>query len=554
METTAAASTVTENPELLPTTSPLIIGGGIAGLMAAVHLAERGLTPLVLEADPDRPGGRLKGGPTVEIEHNGQPWRFPGEHGVHGIWSPYHNFQAALARHNLRPVFVPAREETWIFGRGRTIRKAAIGSAIRHSLLPAPFHYLHLFLRPRFLNILTLRDLASMFRVFGGLMSAMSIDPIAEQKSLRGLSLADFTAGWSPTLASFFAGLVRSALAAHPTEVPASGFIAFLRFYTLLRRDAWAFSYLPGSGGECVSEPLATLVRRLGGEVRLGARVERLEVGRLEGWKVGGAEGEESRLKSGFLDSEPGWEVTVQTDGQTSIIKAARVILAVDAPAAKKLLQGSPATAEAAAGLRFPSGVPTAIIRLWFKVKPKAIAEAGIYSGDFVMDNFFWLDRLQTVYAEWSRTTGGSAIEMHIYGPPELLAQPDASLLARVLIDTYRVFPELRGNLLHSRLLRNEASHTLFSVGEPGEHLGIETPWPNLFACGDWVYHPAPALYLERATTTGVAAANAVLSSLGLEPWPLLPHPQPEWLAGKMERSLRGLRARMLRRKKSSTH
>ena len=196
-------------------------------------------------------------------------------------------------------------------------------------------------------------------------------------------------------------------------------------------------------------------------------------------------------------------------------IEAERVILAIDAPTAKKLLQESPPTAEVAAALRFPAGVPTAIIRFWFKIKPKPIAEAGIFSGDFVVDNFFWLDRLQSAYAEWSRATGGSAIEMHIYGPPELLAQPDASLLARVLIDTYRAFPELRGKLLHWVVLRNEASHTLFSVGKPGEHLGIETPWPGLFACGDWVYHPAPALYLERATTTGIAAANAVLHSSG---------------------------------------
>ncbi len=531
-------------PPRLAAASPLIIGGGIAGLMAAVHLAERGLKPLLLEADPEWLGGRLKEAAAVKIEHQGQTWSFPGEHGVHGIWSPYRNFQAALARHDIRPVFVPAREETWIFGRGATIRKAAIGSAIRYSLVPAPFHYLHLFLRSRFLNILTLRDLASMFRVFGGLMSAMAIDPIAEQKSLQGMSLADFTAGWSPTLASFFAGLVRSALAAQPKDVPASGFIAFLRFYTLLRRDAWAFSYLPGSGGECVSEPLAAVARQLGSEIRLGTRVLGLEL----------AGEPESRLDSEFSGNGRSWEVTYQADGQTQTIEVERVILAVDAPAARKLLQESPATAEAAAGLRFPAGVPTAIIRLWFKVKPRPVAEAGIYTGDFVMDNFFWLDRLQTAYMEWSRATGGSAIEMHIYGPPELLVQPDASLLARVLIDTYRAFPELRGKLLHSILLRNEATHTLFSVGERGEHLGIETPWPGLFACGDWVYHPAPALYLERAATTGIAAANAVLGSLGLEPWPLLPHPQPEWLAGKIEKGLRRLRLALLRRKKTSPH
>lgn len=519
-------------------TQPVIIGGGIAGLTAAVHLAERGLQPLVLEADPVWPGGRLKRGPTVELEHQGRTWCFPGEHGVHGIWSPYTNFQATLARYNIHPGFVPAREETWIFGRGRLIRKAAIGSAIRHSFVPAPFHYLHLFLRPRFLNILTLRDLAAMFRVFGGLMSALAIDPIAEHKSLRGMSLADFTAGWSPTLVSFFAGLVRSALAAHPNQVPASGFIAFLRFYTLLRRDAWAFSYLPGSGGECVSEPLAEVVRRLGGEIRMGARVTQLEQG--------------SRLGSGSLSDGQFWRMTYQANGETSTVEADRVILAVDAPAARKLLRASPATAADWRRLRFPSGVPTAIIRLWFKVKPKAIAEAGIFTGDFVMDNFFWLERLQSAYAEWSRATGGSAIEMHIYGPPQLLAQPDASLLARVLIDTYRAFPELRGQLLHPIVLRNEATHTLFSVGEPGEHLGIETPWPGLFACGDWVYHPAPALYLERASTTGMAAANALLTSLNMEPWPILSHPEPEWLAGKIETGLRGLRLALLRRKKAS--
>ena len=557
MENLLPAAALEPIPERLPDTAPLIIGGGIAGLMAAIHLAERGLKPLLLEADPQWHGGRLKGGATVEFEDQGHIWRFPGEHGVHGIWSPYRNFQAALARHDLRPVFVPAREETWIYGRGRLIRKAAIGSAIRHSLIPAPFHYLQLFLRPRFLNILTLRDLASMFRVFGGLMSAMSIDPIAEHKSLTGLSLADFTEGWSPTLRSFFAGLVRSALAAHPKEVPASGFIAFLRFYTLLRRDAWAFSYLPGSGGECVSAPLARRVQELGGEIRLGARVVGLErrgageQGSRGAGEQGGSEikNRESRLQSEF-NGRQDWRVVYEAGGQTWLVEAQAVILAVDAPGATTLLQGSPATAAAAHQLRFPRGIPTAIIRLWFKVKPKAVAEAGIYTGDFVMDNFFWLDRLQTAYAEWSRATGGSAIEMHIYGPPELLAQPDASLLARVLIDTYRAFPELRGQLRHSSLQRNEATHTLFSVGEPGEHLGIETPWPGLFACGDWVYHPAPALYLERATVTGIAAANAVLAGLGLDPWPILPHPEPEWLAGKIAQGLQRLRHAMLRQKR----
>ncbi len=518
-------------PDTLSPTAPLIIGGGVAGLTAALHLAERGLTPCLLEADPERLGGRLKSGPTVEIEQQGQTWSFPGEHGVHGIWSPYVNFRGILARHDILPAFVPAREEMWIAGRGKRIRRAAMGRAIRHSLIPAPFHYLQLFLRPRFLNMLTLRDVAALFRVFGSLISAMSIDPLAEQKSLKGMSLADFMSGWSPNLQSFFAGLARNALAHHPEEVPASGFIAFLRFYTLLRRDAWIFDYLPASGGACVVEPLARVACDLGCQIHLGTRVMALQRAAAEG---------------------EGWSVEYEQKGKMQTINAPHVILALDAPATATLLQNSPATQARAATLRFPEGIPTAIIRLWFDTAPRSMTEAGIFTGNFMMDNFFWLHRLQDAYRVWHQQTGGSALEMHIYGPAELLEQPDASLLAQVLMDTYRAFPELRGHLLHSVLLRNEASHTLFSVGEADEHLGIDTPWPNLWACGDWVYHPTPALYLERAATTGLAAANGVLARLDLEPWPLLPHPEPEWLAGKIERGVSWVRRRLTARRQRS--
>src|SRR5512147_1796517 len=118
----------------------IVIGGGIAGLSSALHLAERGLKPLILEAEEKFIGGRLAGGETIKIgEHS-----FRLEHGVHGIWSQYRNLQAMLARHNLRPVFVPAQEENWIYKAGKFVGMAPVGSTIRRSFIPAPLHYLQL--------------------------------------------------------------------------------------------------------------------------------------------------------------------------------------------------------------------------------------------------------------------------------------------------------------------------------------------------------------------------------------------------------------------------
>lgn len=492
----------------------IIIGGGVAGLSAALHLAERGLKPLLLEADGKFIGGRLAGGETVQV--GGYSFRL--EHGVHGIWSQYRNLQAMLARHALRPVYVPAREETWIYRHGAYLGTAPVGSAIRRSFIPAPFHYLQLFLHGRFLWMLDIRDWASLFNVWSGLIMAVGIDPFAENQPLEGITLGDMTRKWSPALKAFFLGLARNGLSSHPDEVPISGFIAFLRFYTLLRRDAWMFSYLPEDGGTSLCEPLAERIKELGGRVRLGSRVRRVT-------REGGS-----------------WRVEWETvEGEESALSG-EVILATDPNNTRKILSAS--FGEEADKLFFPRALSNAVIRLWFDVTPTRGAEAGIFTGDFTAHNYFWLDRLYDPYRRWARETGGSAIEVHVYGPPETLALPDATLLAQAISDVQGVFPELRGHRLGQHLQRNAEVHTLPAVGARDAWLGTVTPWRNLFCAGDWVRHPAPAFFLERACLTGIEAANAVLETRGLDKFALVEYLPPEPFVAWIERLMRRGRAK----------
>jgi isorenieratene synthase len=482
-----------------------------------------------LEADSEKLGGRLSGGTPTHFTYQGQDYIFYGEHGIHGIWGQYHNVRRLLKDAAIDPGFVAAKREAWVYRNlGGRVQWSEGGSSLRDSWLPAPFHYLALFIRPRFLQMLTLRDLASMFRVLGGLIFALAYDPAGEGAPLQGRTLADFFRGWSPTLQALFTGLARNFASERPDRVPESGFIAFLRFYTLLRRDSWAFHYFSGDAGSQVINPLAERIKALGGQIESGVRVTKLE------------------------KTESGWRVETDRGGEK--LNASQVILAVDAPAAKAILAGSPGLREAIESFTTPIAIPTIILRYWFSTTPTrgVNAEAGIFTGEFTLDNFFWLHRFQTDFKAWHTQTGGCVIECHLYGnihgDTRLFSEPDAVILARGLLDLTRVWSELKGCVIHQTIRRNSAVHTLFD--SDGTGLAVQSPFEGLSLAGDWVRYPHPSLYLERAVVTGLAAANEALGAIG-RPLAKIENVTPaEPPARWIERGLRAIRERTRRHKK----
>jgi isorenieratene synthase len=236
------------------------------------------------------------------------------------------------------------------------------------------------------------------------------------------------------------------------------------------------------------------------------------------------------------------WETA---EGEESALTS-DIILATDPGNAKKILCAS--FGERVDKLFFPRALANAVIRLWFDVKPPPTPEAGIFTGDFTIHNYFWLDRICNPFRRWGRETNGSALEVHIYGPPETLAQPDAVLLAQAIRDVGQAWPQLRDHRIGQHLQRNPDTHTLPTVGPKEKHLGIETSWENLFCAGDWVRHPAPAFFLERACLTGIEAANAVLTRRGLQKWALIDYLPAEPFVAWIEKLMRAGRKRRRQR------
>lgn len=501
------------NSDIFPV---VVIGAGIAGLSAAAHLASRGVAPLVLEADRLWPGGRLSGGEPDTFEHGGHTWSFSSEHGVHALWGGYVNMRAMLDRFlSLKLVDSPGEE--WINRWGREVRRIEAGNAVRSRWLPAPFHYLQLLFHPRIWVNITPLDFLSLPGFLFSTLWAVGLDPIKEQIALDGLMMDQFFRGWTPNLRATFTGVAVNLLAAPEEDITLTGFIAAMRFYTVLRRDSWRLQYLPENSHTCLIQPLIDHVEAAGGGVLSGAAAQRLE-----------------RV-------DEGWRVVIEDAqrGRRSLL-AEQVILAVQPSAAQRLLSAGDTAAEAAR-LHFPAAVGNATVRLWFDATPRPSTPGGMLTGDFFPDNFFWLHTLYDEFAEWHAQTGGSAVEMHLYARPDVLDQPDNILLIKVMDDVQRAFPELRGHFVHGSVRRNGLNHTQFRV-PTRDSLHVETPWPSVYACGDWIGYPTPSFWMERACTTGIAAANHVLAAQGLETFPIFPPPQPEALARGLGAAVRVFR------------
>lgn len=484
----------------------VVIGAGLAGLSAASHLAERGIAPLVIDSDWLWHGGRLSGGDPVTFEHDEHRWSFKPDHGVHALWGGYVNMCAMIDRFTDTQLQASGGEE-WINRWGREVRVIEAGNAVRSGWIPAPFHYLQLLFNPQIWSNIQPWDFLSLPGFLASMLLTVGVDPIREKVAWDGLTMQDYFLGWTPNLRTTFEGLGVNLLAAPKEDISLTGFIAGLRFYTMLRNDSWQMQYMPADSHTALIHPLTEHIAAHGGAVEGGLTAKQL-------------------IRDGDT-----WRIQVENSLQQGMrsIRAQHIVLATNAPAAQRLLCNSPSTAAQARTMPFPTGLRNGVVRLWFDKAPRAGTGGGMFTGDFAPDNFFWLHRLYDDYAAWHDATGGSTIELHYY-EDDILELPDRNLIVESVTEVQRAFPELKGSFVHATVRRNSKVHTKFRVPTE-DSLHVNTPWENIYACGDWVGHNTPSLWMERATTTGIAAANAVLQKHDKAPYEILYPPPPSLVA-----------------------
>jgi carotenoid phi-ring synthase / carotenoid chi-ring synthase len=166
---------------------------------------------------------------------------------------------------------------------------------------------------------------------------------------------------------------------------------------------------------------------------------------------------------------------------------------------------------------------PFAVARFWLDrdfVWPYSLFAS--LSGHRLTDSITLYHRIQGEYQQWAQATGGSVVELHAYCYKEKAFPTQQILLETFEEELYEIVPELKGAKILHRELVNQKNFAGFPPGSYPHRPETKTVAENLLFAGDWVKMPFPCGLMERAISSGLLAANAVLHKEGVARRPLM--------------------------------
>ncbi|MCX4094718.1 FAD-dependent oxidoreductase [Nocardia sp. alder85J] len=454
-----------------------VIGAGIAGLAAATGLAERGVTVEILERE-DHLGGRVGGW----TERLGDGTTVGMNRGFHAFFRQYYNLRKLLSRSDpglerLRPL----ADYPLVDAQGRR-------DSFRHLPRTPPWNALTFALRsPTF----RLRDLARIDPRAAAPLAAVSIPEI--YTALDHLDADAFLrAVRFPEAARHLAFEVFSrSFFALPHRMSAAELAAMFHIYFLGSSEGLIFDVAEDNFDTALWTPLRehlTAASMPGAvTVRTGVRCTDIQR-RTAGLRVRDDTGAALDVDAVVLATDIG--------GLRDIVGASPTL-------------GDPAWRAAIAGL---GTAPAFLVhRLWLDRPVAADRPAFLATGGLApLDNVSVLERYERGAADWARRHRGSVVELHAYA-----LDSDDDPRARLTDRLHRLYPETaQAGVLGEVTLRRQDCPR-FAPGDFALRPGIRTPDPDLVLAGDGIRVDLPVALMERAATTGWAAANALLARWG---------------------------------------
>lgn len=452
-----------------------IVGGGVAGLVAASILAKRGFQVTIFEKN-SYIGGKL-GAWEKELPHLGKTWI---DHGFHAFFYQYYNLRAFLEKIGALKNLVPIPEYL-IHGKQIHLSFKDVETTPVLNLLALQgkgiFQLKDILINPRLMELMELLKY-SPDRTFG------------KYDTTSFLQFAD-RMGIPKQMRTMFTSFTR-AFFADPDLMSTAELIKSFHFFYLSHDFGVNYEYLRGDCYQLLIKPALLFLEKYQARILTNQEVQSVE-----------------RNSRGYI---------VQGE------RFPYVILAVDAPAASRLASRSTFLREEDPGwwrqiLELKGSQGYAVYKIWIDKQLQAdYPPFFIVDRERVLDACTQFHQIDSVATSWSQEHAGGVFELHCYAVPKELQGNEEAMKDAFLSELVEIFPELRGFKVWAESFHMNTNFTAFHTGLYGNRPTFSEKLDEFLVAGDWVKLPIPAMLMEAAASSGILAANRILRKEGLKP------------------------------------
>lgn len=479
-----------------PARRVLVAGAGLAGLSAALELAERGFSVTIRESEA-YVGGRLHSRPVkVDVPYGEEP--FMVEHGFHAWFHNYWTFKDLRLRLGIDGNFRPWGAVHFVFKDYKPEQLFSRG--------PYPLNLLGVIARSPNLKLTdAVQSLAAVSDLvlynYDTVYDTHDNISFIEWGRQKQISKPFFDIIFAPTL---------SVTLNERQVISAAEMLTFQQLYFLSDAEADKREVATEDYHTAVLGPWTERLKALGVNLSLSDPVRALYLSDSNGTVDDtGSRYDAVIVAADLVGTKSILEATVADDRQDALLEVRRI---VD---------------------RVPLAPPYKVVRVWFDRQLSQACQTDAGCPDLMETPDFGPVNLVAQYhllegqsAAWAKKTGGSIIEFHsytwTYGD-----MSDREVWDRIAPAAYKIYPEIALNAwkvlaVHVNSYQNFPSCAVgTNRNRPDSDLALKHGLPGLVFAGDWLRPSFPAALMERAVSTGRQAANLVLLQHGVRQVPL---------------------------------